>query len=301
MTGLTRANVRAGGARIDSGAFNVTVPQPLLDGGAGGGLTKLGTGTLTLTARNTYTGPTTVSAGTLSFGASQRLSSLVIAAGAKAAIAPAARSTIVAESLEMAGGPGAWTGVVDVGAGALAIDYDAGRSSPLLTVADQVRSARYGASGPWTGPGIASSRADATSVGLGYAESAVALGAGGGVFGGETVDGTAVLLRATPYGDANLDGVVSAADLLAVRRNLGATGGRAVWQNGDFNYDGRVGADDMLLLRRNFGTRMSLASLSPSPLLSSEANAAVSVVPEPSTLVWLLPLFALRRRRRSRG
>lgn len=65
MTGLTLASVKSGGAVIDTQAYNVTIGQPLLDGGGGGGLTKLGSGTLTLSGASTYTGATTISAGTL--------------------------------------------------------------------------------------------------------------------------------------------------------------------------------------------------------------------------------------------
>lgn len=54
-------------------------------------------------------------------------------------------------------------------------------------------------------------------------------------------------------GDANLDGAVSVDDMVTVRRNFGATGGRALWQNGDFDYDGRVGPRDLMLLRGNYG------------------------------------------------
>jgi len=66
MTGLTAANVQSGGAVIDSNGFAITIGQALLDGGGGGGLTKNGLGTLTLSsAGNTYTGPTLISNGTL--------------------------------------------------------------------------------------------------------------------------------------------------------------------------------------------------------------------------------------------
>ena len=72
---LTTANVQAGGAKIDTQSYNVTVAQPLLhDTTSGapatdGGLTKQqGDGTLTLSGANTYTGPTTVNAGTLQAG-----------------------------------------------------------------------------------------------------------------------------------------------------------------------------------------------------------------------------------------
>src|SRR6202022_775186 len=65
----TAANLQAGGAKIDSNGFNITIGQPLLHDGGGpavdGGLKKLGNGTLTLTGANAYTGATTVSAGVL--------------------------------------------------------------------------------------------------------------------------------------------------------------------------------------------------------------------------------------------
>ena len=59
--------VQAGGAVIDSGNFNVTNQLPLLSNptSPGGGLTKLGSGTLTLAGTNAYMGNTIVNAGTL--------------------------------------------------------------------------------------------------------------------------------------------------------------------------------------------------------------------------------------------
>ena len=66
MTGLDNAFVEDGGASIDANGQDITIAQPLLAGTtAGGGLTKTGTGTLRLNGVNTYTGTTTVSAGSL--------------------------------------------------------------------------------------------------------------------------------------------------------------------------------------------------------------------------------------------
>ena len=68
------AKVQAGGALIDDGGNAITIAQPLIHDTAlaatpDGGLTKSGVGTLTLSGANTYTGNTTVSAGTLELAA----------------------------------------------------------------------------------------------------------------------------------------------------------------------------------------------------------------------------------------
>ena len=71
MQGLTAANVRNGGARINTNGFNVTVGQALPhsaiggDNAVDGGLTKTGNGILTLSGLNPFTGAATVTLGTV--------------------------------------------------------------------------------------------------------------------------------------------------------------------------------------------------------------------------------------------
>ncbi len=72
-TGMLGAQVGAGGGTINTGAFNDTIAQNFstgVTGGTDGGLTKAGTGTLTLTGASTFTGATTISAGKLAVNGS---------------------------------------------------------------------------------------------------------------------------------------------------------------------------------------------------------------------------------------
>ncbi|MGA2853212.1 MAG: LamG-like jellyroll fold domain-containing protein, partial [Verrucomicrobiota bacterium] len=91
MQGLTRANVRNLGAKIDTSGLNVTIGQALQhsaisgDGATDGGLTKNGAGTLTLSNTNTYTGSTIINAGTLALGSAGSIAnsrSISVAGGA---------------------------------------------------------------------------------------------------------------------------------------------------------------------------------------------------------------------------
>ncbi len=71
MQGVTTAQIRNGGAIIDTQANSITIAQPLLHSAIGGdnaidgGLTKVGTGTLAVSGSSAYTGATAVNAGLL--------------------------------------------------------------------------------------------------------------------------------------------------------------------------------------------------------------------------------------------
>lgn len=71
ITSLTTAEIKAGGATINTNTYDIGISQGF---SGAGGLTKDGAGTLTLNGSNTYAGTTTVSAGTLTLGAADRIS-----------------------------------------------------------------------------------------------------------------------------------------------------------------------------------------------------------------------------------
>ncbi len=84
ISGLT-AKVTTGGAKINDNGLAITIGEPLThDSGLGstadGGLIKLGSGTVTLTGANTYTGNTTISAGTLAFSGSGSIANSAVIA-----------------------------------------------------------------------------------------------------------------------------------------------------------------------------------------------------------------------------
>ncbi|MEM6748857.1 MAG: hypothetical protein AAF612_00135 [Planctomycetota bacterium] len=83
------------------------------------------------------------------------------------------------------------------------------------------------------------------------------------------------------FGDANTDGVVDLLDFDALASGFGGAGG---WATGDYNADGAVDLLDFDVLAQNFG----------------QTNAA-GVVPEPTSLLGLLPLAHASTRRRRRA
>jgi hypothetical protein len=211
-----------------------------------------------------------------------------------------AAGTSRVNSLTIAGGTTP-TAKLDLRNNALVIDYPepppppGPEAEPFDTVRAQIIAGYNG--GNWGGNGITRSDGDAAHFAIGYAESS-ALATVPAIFG--TVDTTAVLVRGTRYGDANLDGTVNLSDFNALASNFGTTG--KVWTQGDFNYDGTVNLSDFNLLAGNFG----LAALGHEPTPQDWSNLAAAV-PEPGcislmSLAGAAPLLSRRRRRiASRG
>src|SRR5436190_23112923 len=98
---------------------------------------------------------------------------------------------------------------------------------------------------------MSSSAAASPSLAIGYAEASALLGAAGGTFTNQSVDGTSVLVRTTLFGDATLNGVVDFNDLVRLAQNYNNTVSSSTeswWYYGDFTYDGRVEFNDLVKL-----------------------------------------------------
>ncbi|MDR2849632.1 MAG: autotransporter-associated beta strand repeat-containing protein, partial [Verrucomicrobiota bacterium] len=100
--GSLALNVGNGGARIDTGANTLTLATPLRAAGTGG-LDKLGSGTLTLAAANTYTGKTRVLGGTLAVSAAAAASAanLTLVSGTGLSLADGTLSTFAPTALAL--------------------------------------------------------------------------------------------------------------------------------------------------------------------------------------------------------
>ncbi|MGA2442204.1 MAG: autotransporter-associated beta strand repeat-containing protein, partial [Tepidisphaeraceae bacterium] len=247
------------------------------------GFTKSGTDTLTIGVALSV-GSMSISGGTLK-----------LATGVSGGSGPAVTSPIDLTSLSITG-----TGVLDVNNDHVIITYGAG--DPFSTIAGYIKSGYNG--GGWNGPGIISSAAqiktNGLSYGLGYAD-----GKDGKVSG--LVSGQ-IEVAYTLLGDANLDGLVNAADftILAANFNQPVTG----WDLGDFNYDGLVNAADFTDLAANFNQSVSGAATA-GDVAALDAFAAAnglsiptSSVPEPASTglltLGLVSVLARRRRKERR-
>ena len=129
--------INAGGATFDSqGYYGIIVPA-LQAGTGSGGLTKLGSGTIELDNANTYTGPTTISQGTLLLygGSIADTSAITIAGGATLDVSQAGGLTLASPLTASSIGVSAainGAGTVDFGTQPITLNYDG--TNPALVV-----------------------------------------------------------------------------------------------------------------------------------------------------------------------
>jgi autotransporter-associated beta strand protein/T5SS/PEP-CTERM-associated repeat protein len=255
ITNLDVANVQAGGITIDNNGFDLGISQTL---SGTGGLTKIGSGVLEFSGTATYTGDTTVAAGTLRLANGTALASsrIVPLSGGTVAIAPYLQASVGGLSPNAGGLTDVGSGYVTVAAG--------------LSVADMLVALTAGrGDGSWSGTtGITSSTA-ANDVAASIPRTVGWLDNG---------DGSVTFAYAAP-GDTNLDwqvDVLDASNFLSFGKY--DTGLPATWLEGDFNYDGVV---DVLDAADFFGTGLYDTGAYNPP---AGAAGAVAAVPEPSSV-----------------
>jgi hypothetical protein len=195
----------------------------------------------------------------------------------------------------------------DLGNNRLIVDYAPG-PSPAASIRAAILSAK--GTGNWAGPGLTSTLlatpANAARNALGFAEASGVLSPAGGTFAGQTVDGSAILVRYTVQGDASLDGAVNFDDLLLLAKNYNATGAAVTWGAGDFDYSGTVNFDDLLILAKNYNAVLPTEPIpgAPANFAADLAAAFAQAVPEPAAGAVMGTLIAgtmLGRRRRHRA
>jgi hypothetical protein len=146
------------------------------------------------------------------------------------------------------------------------------------------------AGGNWTGNGIITSMTDAdapsfrTTVGITEAALALNLDLGEtGMWKGQLVDDTTVLIAYTYIGDADLSGAIDGDDFFLI--DAGYQAGSYGFGRGDFNYDGRIDADDYFLIDTDYSTQWA-------------APLGAAAVPEPGVSGLVAAAAILRRRRK---
>ena len=249
-------------------------------------VTKIGAGTVVFDASNAYTGPTTVSAGTLEVAAADALGSSAVTVDTGATLAIAAGTTMKSPSVIVDGGTltGSTIAVNDsTGITSLAINAGTIAGAPAVSVGNGgrlslVQDARVLAAvgslsvTETSGGGLVDLGGGQLSVAAGGTTPAeiradIIAGRNGGAWNGAAgitsstaaasggtrtvgyiaaADGSARVSFAAA-GDVDLTGTVDVFDLVAVNSSGKYGNGTAsVWSQGDFNYDGVTNVFDLV-------------------------------------------------------
>jgi hypothetical protein len=321
LTNGVMTNISGGASLTLSGAIR-----------GNGNLTKIGTGTLTLSNTESYAntyvnggtlilspagsftgGSVTVnSGGTLNFAASSSsgifarnlTEPLNINTSGSAVVAPATATAnrqliITTGGLSISGSLNNWTGKLDLTNNDLDIP-----TGNLATLTNQLKQGYN--SGNWNGTGgilsssAATNTAHLTTLGiiLNTTNGTTPLYSTGtplGAFDGTSPAATDVLIKYTYYGDTNLDGKVDGSDYARIDNGvlMNLTG----WYNGDFNYDGVINGSDYTLIDNAYNTQGAQLSVELAAAFSSAETTGTAPVPEPTSVATTLLCLGLLRRR----
>jgi hypothetical protein len=261
LTGMVNFHSGASIGQTFVGDVEVTSGTLGFESGASGAFNNAGVA---------FGGAISIAGGSVSVGA------LNLHDGGKVFLVPSSSALARATSLSIDGGTGS---KIDLTDGKAIVDYTGATPAPgiralLITGRN---------SGSWDGEGIQSSSAaivasssEIHKTAIGYAEASELHISS---FAGQSIDGSAILMRYTYLGDANLDGKVNALDFNALAASFG-TGNS--WCKGDFNYDGVTNMLDFAALATNFNLALAspgLGAIVPEPVGAIFAAAAVLIIP----------------------
>ena len=186
------------------------------------------------------------------FTTTQHLGNLTLNGAATASLAAGGGKLLRVTSLSIGSGA-----TLDLNNNDLIYDYT-GTTPQANVIAGFIHTARAG--GAWTGYGLTSTVAENSGgvTTLGYMEASdyKAIYGANATFDGEALDTTAVIVKYTLYGDADLDGSVSINDFNRLATDFGAASGQT-FDTGDFDLDGSVSINDFNLLAQNFGKTLT--------------------------------------------
>ncbi len=282
LTGPANTSLSFGATTLTGNAILDTSTGTTLSLGAVGetsgprSLSKSSPGTLILTAADTYTGSTTVTAGTLIANVANSLPAnrpVSISANGTVVLAQSTPSfTTTTGLITIANG-----GKLDISNNTLFINYATPANDPIALIKQQLTNGYN--NNTWTGAASASSgtiRSSAAALNpnvfnVGYADSA----------DGSNVNTTpnTIEIKYTLNGDATLNGSVDIFDLNALLPHFNSTG---IWTSGDSTYTGTVDIFDLNALLPNFNPTLpaispALASPAATGSTASQLSAAAVV------------------------
>jgi autotransporter-associated beta strand protein len=316
LTGIAGTSVTLGsGGILTTGDSTNTAFAGVISGN--GSLVKQGGGIFTLTGANTYSGGTSVTAGTLTIDTAGSVASgsLNTSSGATLNLnggAPSTASVTSSGIVNIAGNPsssvaGSRTlGAITASAsgGLVTIQPSAVAGKPMVLTASSLAfgdttTAKFDLKNNEliVTDTLANVRTDVQNGSLETTTTTPQQLAVGTV---DLLNGT-IEARATLLGDSDLDGKVNVADLANLAGNFGKTSGQ-VWLGGDFDYNGNVNVADLADLAGNFGNSLAgVTSAGGDAAAATPASiAAGASVPEPASLslvgLSLVGLLGSRRR-----
>ncbi len=241
------ANIIVTGSASDDALqlANTVAPPMTFSGNGGNDTVEVQGGSASFASDLGATALVTIDAGaSATFTAAQHLRGLNLAGSASLSLS--GNNVLVLKSLSISG-----AGQLDLSDNDLVLDY-----SGASQIGSWNGSAYTGITGLLASGAISSSAASGSVTGLAVADAADVLdfsAAQTALFSGETVDSTAVLVKFTYVGDANLDGVINGDDYAAIDGSFPQD--VHGYGHGDVNYDGVINGDDYFAIDANFTTQ----------------------------------------------